>query len=74
MNVIVMGVGAMLAVIALMVVGAQLSEFVPLIVEASGADSPVLRRVISIPTHMLLLLALMPVVIAIIGIIGLRRY
>ena len=75
MRVFAIGVGACFAVIALMIVGTQLIDIASLTASASGADeSSPLRGVFRIPAYVVMLAAVLPLIFAVIGILGLRRF
>lgn len=72
-----MALGAMFAVIALMIAGVQLADLAPQLLAATAAgpnpDSP-LRDVLRIPAYVIMIAVALPLILALIGIIGSRRF
>ena len=74
MQIIGLGLGAAFAALAMMIAGAQLMDFTPEIAIAAGAnEGSALWGVLRLPIYVILLTAVIPLVFAAIGLVGLMR-
>ena len=71
----IIGLGAIFAVAAMMIASAQLMELTPLIADASGAkEGNPLRGIFRVPAYVIMLATILPLILAVIGVVGLRRF